>query len=135
MLDTLFTTDRFLTYVDYITIIAQSGLKIAQSLSANIDIAKSVDIRTFTLVSNGSKSKANLVASLTLLQQQISNSASSVLPMSDVFKALYSHIKRFTGLSIDEYLTTNNLKVTSTFADLSRIYGEIISNSNIEESI
>ena len=131
MLNQLISADRFLVYVDYFTIAAQAGLQSAEALVNAINYSQNINLETLGVATVADAAQSALSQTLVTSYKQILISAQSTIAMSDAFRALIDHIKTFTGDTLNAYLTSNGIKVTSTFADLCRIFGEIIDSSNI----
>ncbi len=118
---------RFIEYTDDFAEAALSGTYAADPVLSSVDIVKQVDVNTFTEFPDAVQARNQLVNDLEETYEQINIDARSISPMSASFAGLADHIREHTGMSIDEYLTDQGLKVNSTYA---AIYGNI-SESNI----
>ena len=123
----------FVYYADYFAWLAQSGLQSAQALYRAIAVIKAVNQTTFTNFTNAVNSQGELKFTLRSAYEQIYSNMLSTDPLQGPFTVLSEYIKEKSGLSVDEYLTEQGLKVIPTYAAISALFNEPISPENVEE--
>ncbi len=128
---TLISTDRFQFYADYFALASTAGIESASTFFPVVASVVSVDIKTYAYFEEAFVSKNALVGNLRSSYEQIFSNALSLEPMRDAFVSLSDHIKEFTGGSVDEYLTLNDIKVDGVYARISNLTGNIITSGNI----
>lgn len=127
--------EKFEFYSSYFVTAAKAGMKMAQTFYDAIDPADRVDAKTFDQFPNALSTRNDLLMNIESSYERILTYASSMDPIRDSFVSLSEHIIKYTGLTIDEYLEDNDLKITTTYAELSRLSGYPISSSNIDDTI
>jgi len=128
------SNDKFSFYADYFVLAANAGSESNQSLFETLDFIERVNISTFDVVENALSNKNEMIQTLRSSYEQVTTSAVSLEPMRDAFVALSNHIYKFTQNNLDSYLSSNGLKVKSTYARIHRLAtGETISLGNIED--
>ena len=127
----LMSPDDFLFYADNISLAAQAGISSAQTMFESILPASLLDLTSVEIVESPLSSKNDLLVNLRSSYEQIFLSASANPPMRDVFRDLATHIRDFTNDSVDQFLSDNEIQVDSTYAEISRVNGELISAENI----
>jgi hypothetical protein len=130
-IEELISEDTFIFYADYFALAARCGIESAQALFPLAADVLKVDVRTFSYFEEAFSVRNTFVVNLQSSYNQVFINAFSLEPMRDAFIHLSDHIKKFSGLTVDNYLSENGLKVDRTYANLSEFTGNLISNSNI----
>lgn len=128
----LISPSRFTYYANQFTEASRAGLESARSIFASIALVDNVNISTFGVLTDAVVAMNSLSVALRSSYEFIFTNQYSTQPMESTFLGLSNHILKMSNLSINEYVSNNDLKVSSTYAKLSRIYGNVIDNSNID---
>ncbi len=129
-MQTLITDERFSFYADYFALAASAGQKGAQALFTAIDVAANANIQTFEIFEDATAIKNQLIDNLQTSYETVFSAAFGLNPMEQSFNELSSHIERFSGQSVDDYLTERGIQVFATYANISVLFGRPISQSN-----
>ncbi len=132
MSDSQISDSDFLFYSDYFASSAISGIKSAQSIFKSISTIESVDLTTFVLFDNAFSARNNLISVCQSSYEVIFNNGNSLEPMRNSFTELADHIKKFTGSTLDAYITSAGLKVERIYANISGITGNTVLEANIK---
>ena len=93
----------------------------------------SVDVYSYSYYEEAYTVKNMLIHNLHSSYEQLFTSAYSLEPMRDSFFYLAKHIKDFSDSStLNEYLADNEIKVERTYANISNLAGDPVSESNIK---
>lgn len=134
MTQTLIAQSRYQFYADYFALAAEAGLEISRAIFRGIDPLERVNFTTFSVYENAITSRNTLLTALKSSYEQIFTNAVSLDPMRDAFVALSDHIVKYSGQTIDGYLTDKSIQVPTTYAKIHRLStGETISIVNIED--
>ena len=109
---------RFLQYTSYFGQIAQAGMWSAESLRGLDNIIQNVNVDTFDIMQNAIESKIDLIANFQTAYSNVSLEAYSVGAWRLSFVALSDHIREWTGGSIDDYLTDQDIQVNKKYAQI-----------------
>ena len=127
----LITNNDFVEYSTYFALIADAGLKSAQRFHDAVQSAEAVSIATFSIYQDALNYRNSLLINLRSSYERIFSNAFELKPMENSFIGLAEHILKFTGQSVDDYLTARVLKVEPVYANISGLLGESISASNL----
>lgn len=127
--------DRFLYYQRQFGEIAKAGINSDDPLRSAAQIVQSVDTSSFTPSNYDGVllARDSFIQDLIQTAEQVDIDSRSLVPMQPSFQGLASHIRTWTGDSLDTYITDAGIQVTQDFADISSLCGEPISSENIEE--
>lgn len=128
----IISADKFILYADYFSMSADAGVARAKVFFGGINPVVNVDMRTYDVFDDAQQSKRGLIATLQLSYNVLLTEAESIVPMSDAFKSLAEHIRKWTGSNLNDYLSNNNIQVSSTYANISSLCNNSINNENIE---
>lgn len=123
--------NNFIFYTDYYSVAATAGIERARSVFKGINPALRVNTSTFDVYDSADLSIGNLVASIRTAYDITFIEATSLAPMSGAFFALAEHIKKWTGLTVDQFLISEGIEVDSTYARISGLLGNTITSGNI----
>lgn len=123
--------NRFLFYADYLALLAEAGIERSRSAFKAIDAAVRVSVSSFDVKTEADLSKNNLLNTVRTAYNTMYNESNSIDSMSSSFRKLAEHIKYWTGQDIDDYLTSEGITVDSTYANISGLLNNPISNNNI----
>lgn len=127
------TPENFLYYADYFAIIAESGLERARALFPGIRISTLVDTSTIINRPNSDVAIANLSRSFDTSYEYLWLDGQHIEPIQDAFNGLSQYLLESTEVEdVDEYLTAKGIQVQRLYATLANIFGEDISDSNVE---
>lgn len=115
---------RIERYIYTFTQVAQSGVESAKRLQPMAEIISKADI-------SNSSAKNGLLSAWNRTTNNKMTNALSTLPMQEAFVNLAKFVKAKSGLSLNDYLSSNAIKVPPTFANLSAIFGEPLGAENI----
>ncbi len=127
----IITNNDFVEYSTYFALAASAGLRSAQRFHYAIQSAEVVDTSTFEIYQDALNARNSLLINLRSSYERIFSNAFELRPMEDSFVGLAEHILKFAGQSVDDYLTTRALKVMPTYANISGLLGEAISDDNL----
>ena len=122
--------ENFQFYSDYYAFIAEAGLNRARALYPAIAISSRIDITTIPIRPIADIAKANLTRNFDLAYESVWQEGYSISSFQGAFNSLSKYILESTGQDIDTFLSTQGIKVESTYATLANIFGEEIENSN-----
>jgi len=125
-------SNNFLFYADYFVYIAESGLERAKSLNSGIGVISSVNIHTMKNKGNSDIAKKQMIQMLDTSYEYLWLDGQNIDPIRDAFVALSKYVLEETGLTVNQYLTSEGIKVKPLYATLSNIFDKTISSSNIE---
>jgi hypothetical protein len=131
MSERLIDSDDFLVYADYFALAARSGLRSAQSLFRAIQYISGVRVNSFEVFADTFNSKNGMILELQNAYEKIFASAYASDPMKEAFTELANHIKKYSGLELNNYLEQNGIQVDKTYAQLSTLFGDEIDSGNI----
>lgn len=129
----LWTFDQFVYYADYFALLAKAGVQSSQALYKSIAVVKAIDPSTFVNFDTGVAAQGELKLSLRTAYERIFSNMTSTHPLQGPFMALSEYIRVKSGGSVDEYLTEHKETVMPTYASISTLFDEPISEENVEE--
>lgn len=118
-------------YTDYFTMTAEAGVASSRELGAARSVIALADIQTFVDDRYGQSAKNSFYASAQRSYETIFSNAISTTSMQESFNALAKYINDISGMNVSDYLSSNGIKVSPTYANLSQLFGEPIDTSNI----
>lgn len=130
-MQTLIPDERFLYYADYFALAASAGQRGSQALFGAIDAAASVNPLTFEVFEDAITIRNQLIDNIQMSYETVFTSASGLEPMRQAFTELSTHIERFAGQDVDDYLTDRGIQVDATYANISALIGRSIRESNV----
>ena len=122
---------RFEFYADQFALAATAGIRRSNALHKAISPAFLVDLTTLTDFERAQNAKNGLIRILQTSYAIILREAQALDPMRDAFLGLASHIRLFTGDTLDKYLTTEGILVDATYANINNLTENPISDSNV----
>jgi hypothetical protein len=134
MSDQVITTAQFSWYADYFAYAAVAGLRTADPLvDASLPVVR-VNPSTWEVFEDAVLARENLLNNLRSSYESVYSEGVALQPMRQAFVDLADHIYEWTGLSVDDYLTANGIKVFPAYASIMNALGMPISSSNIKEA-
>lgn len=125
--------ERFLFYADYYSLAASSGLERARLFFDSVNAISLLDKSSITNLETVNLAIEGIKTAIDLGYEMLWSDGQSITHMRAAFVSLADHVKKASGnRTLDGYLTEQGLQVSSTFAQISRITGNPISTSNIE---
>ena len=132
--DHLIDANTFIFYADYYATTAIAGIRRAQEIFEAINPALRVNTSTFDVFDSADLSTGNLINTIRLAYDTTFTEASSLQPMASAFTELAAHIKKWTGGTVNQFLTSEGIEVAPIYARISGLLGEPISNSNTRDA-
>lgn len=123
--------NRFVEYHNFFDEVISSSLERSSPIFDCLSLINLVDVTTAENKVNIRASVNSFSKSLDVNFEAIKTDASNVSVMKGSFEGLFKFIETQSGLSFDNFLSSNNIQVNQRFANLSSIFGREISDSNI----
>ena len=124
------SSSNFLFYADYFAYIADSGLNRARTLFPGIETSLRTDISTI-VNKNNTNAQSILTRKLDTAYEYLWLDGQNLNQIRDAFNGLSKYVLESTGSDVETFLTQNGITVKSTYATLANIFGENVSEINI----
>lgn len=124
-------TEQFQFYSDYFAFVAAAGLERARAIFPGIATSTFVDVSTIINRPNSDVATANMTRALDTAYEYLWLDGQEKASLGDAFFALSRYVLETEGLDVDTFLTNNNLQVEPLYATLANIFGESITDSNV----
>lgn len=124
-------TEQFQFYSDYFALVAAAGLDRARAIFPGISTSTLVDTSTIINRPNSDSATANMIRAFDTAYEYLWLDGQEKSSLQDAFTALARYVLESEGVDVETFLTDNNLQVEPLYATLANIYGESITDSNV----
>lgn len=119
-------------YVDHFAIAADAGVDAVRQLEKAVSISVLSDPEEYLQVKAATKNKQAFVDKLRLAEHNVSTFGIDVQYMRESFVGLSKYVSSAENKDLNTYLTDSGIRVSQTFANISRLCGVEIDDTNVE---
>ena len=123
------SNERYLFYSQNFGDAADAGIVSSRKIYDAISVISRVNFSSFSQHIDTVNATNTLINAIVFSYELSFSEAHSIYPMRDAFADLATHIRNWTGKTLDQYLTDEGILVNQTYANIANVYSGLLSTS------